>query len=162
MGKGRRGIGENRRQRGRDTVAQRAEDRESPSPDQESLPVAVRDDRAANSTRKIDSLGDIHTRRYRIHPFAPRLLALFLSLSHPRSLACASLRAPGTPVIFAALYTQQGHLGVYQRSVDVRKISHSIRHAISTVRRYDRPWCPRRHARASRGPSKLFISERRI
>lgn len=59
----------------------------SASPDRESLPVAVRDDRAANSTRKIDSLGDIHP----AIPNPPVCSAFACSIS----LLPASLRAPG-------------------------------------------------------------------
>lgn len=78
---------------------ERAEGREKDRSRSEPWPritsVAVRDDRAANSARKIDSLDDIH----------PNLLP-FLARSISLSRSLVSLRAPGTPLIFAALYTR--------------------------------------------------------
>jgi len=121
------------------------------SPDRESLPVAVRDDRAANSTRKIDSLGDI----YLAIPNPPVCSTFACSISLP----LASLRAPGTLLIFAALYTQQGHLRIYQRSIDERKIhfTPNIRDALLYAVRL--PSVAAATCENLRGPSKLFINE---
>jgi len=67
-------------------------------------PMAVEGDRAANSARKIDSLGDTDILLHPSPP-CPSSVLYFAPGRASETPRRTSLRAPGTPLIFAALYT---------------------------------------------------------